>query len=203
MRTTSDRNSFSDLDKKLAFVSNRLGSVVFFILTGLLLVEVGDVIVVGWKTSRRLWLCFKLVAVLLCAAAVALAVAGPWLDAQRFISFASTLTSCASGLAALAIAAIALRYTSMEAPAVLRRFGWARCAIHFVWILTLVCFAQHAIPTDTLAELLESFGLCDGRDGGAHLEAHVFGELHHLLLEAMGWTVIIIAMCTYILQVML
>ena len=163
------RHPFSKLDERLAFVSNRLGSVVFFILTGLLLVEVGDVIVVGWKTSRRLWLCFKLVAAMLCAAALALAVAGPWLDPPHFISFASTLTSCASGLAALAIAAIALRYSSMEAPAVLRRFGRARCAIRSVWLLTLACFAQHAIPTDSLAELLEHFGLCDGDDGGAHL----------------------------------
>ena len=166
----SNQHPFSDLDGRIAFLSNRLGTVVFFILTGLLLAKVGDVIVVGWKTSRRLWLAFKFVAAVLCAAAVALAVAAPRLEPHRMLSLANLLTACASGLAALAIAAIAIRYHGMGAPAVLQRFARARCAIHFVGLLALICFVQHAIPTDVLAELLSSYGLCDGGDGGAHLE---------------------------------
>ena len=160
---------FNELEKRLTFWSNQVGSVCYFVLSFLLLAEVGDVLTVGWKTSRRLWLAFKLVAALLLAAAIALTVTAPWLKPHDVITVAGNLTSAASLLAALAIAAIAVRYHRMGAPAVLLRFGRARLAIDAVGLLVLSCFAFHSIPPDLLAEALAALGLC--RNGEVeHLE---------------------------------
>ena len=50
-----NRKARGQADQRAVFVADRLLSLWFLALAGLLLTEVGDAIVIGWKSSQRLW----------------------------------------------------------------------------------------------------------------------------------------------------
>lgn len=141
---------FSASEQRFAFVTNRLGCVLFFCLTGLLLTDIADALVVGWKSSRRLWCLFGLVAALLGAAALALMLGAPGIHglmhpSDSVLSLSDDITCVASGAAALIILGIALRYWRMPPPAVLVRFSHVRMAINGVGLLAFACFAFRCV----------------------------------------------------------
>ena len=65
MTHPGDHHAFDELSERFAFFSNKVGSCVFYMLTALLLTQVADALVTGWKSSRRLWALCRLIVFLL------------------------------------------------------------------------------------------------------------------------------------------
>ena len=148
-----------------AFLTNRLGSCLFFALTFFLLTRVADALTIGWKSSRRLWRFCACVAILLTLLAITLAISANWLKPHRFLHLAQYLSSTASIIAALYIIAIGYRYTSIGVPEVLLTFHRVRRVLHFVFGLMLLCFTFRGIPIPLILSILSALGLCKHGNG--------------------------------------
>ncbi|KAL1524848.1 hypothetical protein AB1Y20_019728 [Prymnesium parvum] len=125
----------------------------FYLLTSLALVQVADYLTTGWKSSRRLWRLFYLLAAATPPYLVTLGLASHGWDAavaQRLSAAADYTEASASLLAAASLLAIALRYSRMETPRVLLSFGHVRRAIWALAVLCTCCFLLRAVPLDAI-----------------------------------------------------
>ena len=158
----SPEHSFADGDVRAVFLLDRLGSVVFFALTALLLTAVGDTLVSGWKTSVRMWRCFHVVVFSLAASGVAASVfLACQITPATVVHTSDTVTCYAAAASAALIAGIAVRYMRNGPPDVLNRFRRVRCAINLVALLSMACFVLAAIPGSWLLRWLATlFRFC-------------------------------------------
>ena len=178
-------SNFNFTEQRVSLLADDFGTLCFFALVGLLLTEGGDSLVVGWKTSRRLWTTVKLLILLLflSGAAVVVLTALKTEGPSRLLTFSDDGSSSCSLIAVLALACLASRYHRRTGPmALLARFRHARRAINAWIVLTLLCFLVRALPPRWLALGLSALGMCP-RGPDDYLSSWAFMLQTHWLPE--------------------
>ena len=180
---------FSTVEQEIDLLANRLGSICFFALAGLLLVEVADALVVGWKSAQRLWAMFRVCVALLAISSVAFIVLMRSWHPEHLHELADDASSAASLGVVVALLALAARYHAVRRRG-LSAFGRARHPINATLVATLLSFALRAIPTRFLIQWLAKLGLCPSGNGA---------QLLWVVLLQTRWLAEVVPICATLL----
>lgn len=167
---------FSMQERRTAFFLECLGTIFFFAITGLLLVDMADALVVGWKSSRRLWAAFKVLVVVLVLTAFACGLMTfNELSLAKLVELSDDTVATACVCVALAILVLSVRYYTLhDPPAILSRFYHVRRAIDAVIAFVIFCFLFRAVPTRLVMMAIAALRLCPTSGGSGYLGWLIF-----------------------------
>ena len=164
------KTTFTIKERRIASLLDGLGTIFFFASTGLLIADLADMLLVGWKSSRRLWVAFKGLTVLLTLTAGISVWLTRSLELEQLLEISEDAVAAASVCSALAIAALALRYYRMhEHSAILSRFGHVRHAMNVLVGFVVFCFLFRAVPWRLMMNTIAALHLCPTTPDGGYL----------------------------------
>ena len=165
------KTTFTIQERRIASLLDGLGTIFFFASTGLLIADLADMLLVGWKSSRRLWVAFKGLTVLLALTAGIAVWLTRSLEPEQLLEISEDAVAAASVCSALAIAALALRYYWMhEHSAILSRFGHVRRAMNVLVGFVVFCFLFRAVPWRLMMNTIAALHLCPTAPDGGYLQ---------------------------------
>jgi hypothetical protein len=164
------KTTFTIQERRIASLLDGLGTIFFFASTGLLIADLADMLLVGWKSSRRLWVAFKGLTVLLTLTAGISVWLTRSLELEQLLEISEDAVAAASVCSALAIAALALRsYRMHEHSAILSRFGHVRHAMNVLVGFVVFCFLFRAVPWRLMMNTIAALHLCPTIPDGGYL----------------------------------